>query len=296
LEYYLKYISRKIPVVFEDKVPLFTPIEFNGICFSEEYSIPEGESIGDYQIILSKKVFPNDEMLDLLSFEVKMIQTCEELNKYQTYVTGSPINVKVKNKLGVARMFKAYPYSPEGWSNNKIELLKETRKNKLKVDLSLAKIDYGYHNLPTATISKSPLNDLVNFLRRKTSVNPLIHELIYFHSQAFRQELDIKYLILGKALEIARELLPYKNNLKKSFELLPIDLKKALAENDLNWIYSISQNRYETRHIINKKEVEKLHPKLTRDECWDFARASNLLITYLVRKEFELDEIIWNYK
>ncbi|MDD2200177.1 MAG: hypothetical protein PHE08_10675, partial [Bacteroidales bacterium] len=91
-------------------------------------------------------------------------------------------------------------------------------------------------------------------------------------------------------------LLPIPNNDKKSFEQLPEEIRKAFNNRSISWLYGMSNYRYETRHVINKKSNSVLHNEMNKDEYFDFMLLSDILISYLVRKELGLSPLIYHIK
>ena len=122
-----------------------------------------------------------------------------------------------------------------------------------------------------------------------SSLDDLTKLLIRYHYNALKNETDVRYVLLGKALEIADILLPQEKNKNKMFNLLPEELRKIFGNRNLSWLFEMSNYRMETRHIINKKSNSLLHKEMTDEEYFDFLYISENLISFIVREKFNLE-------
>ncbi len=93
------------------------------------------------------------------------------------------------------------------------------------------------------------------------------------------------FYYLSKAIEIARELLPGKND-KEIEEKLPKELFKE-KKLTFNQLMNLSNTRLETRHAI-KRHTTKLHDKMTLDEINIFKVDSEMIIRYLICEKLEI--------
>lgn len=281
------YTSDPINVDLIDEQLNENGVKLKEILLTESYT-PNPKGHGEYKLSVKANIKSLTELREKTEHIVKI---CNSINTYATYIFGQPLDTNTRDFFGSTRYLKEMS-KVESWSNNYEALHHKITKleNPEQKHFLSSKVK---SNTQYAKIPKSPLNDFYTFLSRSSSVNKLIPKLIHFHSQSIKHEFDIRYLILGKALELAREFFPDRCD-HKAFRLLPKDLKAEFLnyDKDIHWLFYISNKRIETRHAVDKKNAS-LHPYMTDEECKTFAHLSDLLINYIVRNEFNLEPIIW---
>ncbi len=255
------------------------------VYLSEIYK-PNPSYYGEYQIQVLAMPKTRSE---LHRVNEKIEYYCHHLNYLATYVIGEPLNRDTKDSWGSLKYFKEVG-KIDSWENNFREvdgILQRVEKPDMNI------FPHFTLNNPSSkrVLDRNPLKELIKLLELKDRVQPLILDLIYFHQQALMHQFDIRYLILGKALEIAVQFLPDKSYKESSFNQLPKGLREIFGDKNTDWLYNMSNNRYETRHVINKKTDSFLHSPMSEAELKEFAKLSDNLIRYIVRSAFGLDEL-----
>ena len=85
--------------------------------------------------------------------------------------------------------------------------------------------------------------------------------------------------MLANGLELGEKFLG--KNKKEPEKAIPTHIKSALKQS-LDWIFNISNNRFDIRHVVKDPEKLHLHPKLTGQECADFIHDVDLMIRSIV--------------
>lgn len=289
MNYWLEYRSRKLNITFTNGIRGFKPILYNGITFCQDYFISKSGT-SNYYLILKKKVQTKEEISDAKS---EIADMCGLINTYSTFVIGWPLTMDVTTPMGVKRYIRVAG-NVDGWESNADELYTAFRKKVKKEEPIMGKVSIGKVD-PWVEMERNPIPDLIEILKKREKANPLVREIAKYFYLAKLNDTNIRYLILGKALEIAK-IIFRPSSPKRAFIGLPQEIKDEFGEKDIGWLYEMSNFRYETRHALDKKNNQGMHPELSDQECYEFTRLSNLILTYLVRKEFGLETIIWKRK
>ena len=260
------------------------------IEFIEEYN-PNSSYHGEYTITISKNVNTRDELGDTT---MELYELATNLNKLITYVIGRPLNQRTNDFFGSKRVI--IPFNKvDGWKSNYQELSRTLTKLENPDQNLFAEISSG-NLLHWSTCKKPPLRDLIQILRNYELATLPFKTLIRFHTLALFHERDVKYLLISKALEIAKELLPVPGNTSSSFIKLPEDIRSEFKNKNISWLFKMSNFRFETRHIIDKKSSSGFHDNMDDEEYYDFMFLSDFLIFYMIRNEFGLDPIVFKSK
>lgn len=262
----------------------------DGVLITEKYQ-PNNESHGRYQIVLKKQIV---NLQDLTETASKLKKIAQSFNDLLTYVIGFPLNIDAQDFYGSKIKF-APVNKIEGWQSNYDDVLLILQKKENPEQRHFGKITIGSIT-HTSTLKETPLPELIKINQNYSGLDNISKMLIRFHLLALTNEYDVKYLLLGKALEIAKELLPVKGNTSESFKHLPPQLQKAFKERTISWLYEMSNHRLETRHAINSKSEDKLHNEMTKEEYYDFLYLSDLLISNIVRTKLGLEPLIFTAK
>lgn len=283
----LKFESNTIYLDISNSGNLLT-FDIDGYTLLEKYK-ENTNYHGEYQLILKKEVKALKELFDSIS---PMREVASSINKLITYVIGRPLNFKANSFYG-SRMTIQGIDSIDGWESNykkiKNDLFQLEHPEQDVTEIAVANMNHW------STTNDSPLHELILIYTNYHKLDELTKLLIRFHAKALIHDHDIKYLILGKALEIAKPLLPDKDYVK-SFNSLPQEIREVFKTRSIKWLYDISNTRRETRHIIQKGAVNILHPEMSEEEYFDFMFLADTFINYLVRTKFGLEPIILKMK
>lgn len=276
-----------------DKPESLITAEIDGVSISEIYN-PNERYHGEYQLVLKIDITKSDELGDGFA---KLEKIASLINRLTTYIVGQPLNFKSNSFYG-SRMSITQINSIDGWSSNYTEVKEvleneENEKNKnegFRVEISTTGVIHW------STTENPPLTELITIYSRYKGLDEITKLLILFHNKALLHNDDIKYLILGKALELAKTLLPHKTH-EENFDSLPQEIKDIFTKKSrtIRWLYDTANNRIETRHIVQRGTSE-LHPEMSDEEYFDYMYLADTLINYLVRLQFELEPIIAIHK
>ncbi len=277
-------------LVFESKKQLIEIKEYEQLSskignwtISDKYVPNTDKNLGEYWIIIKSKISKGeDELIEKFSEGEKI---AERIGILITYAIGHPIDYETKCHYGLRYRIALLGDSIKGWSNNFKAIKKQidADKNTPNITVTISEMMRNW-----VIIEQSPLNELLIMLSKYPKIDSITKLLILFHNDSLKHEGDLRHLLIGKSLEIVDVLLPKGNN-KKRFGLLPDKLKNVFGTRDLSWLFMMSNFRMETRHVINKKSDTFIHNQMTDEEYYDFLYISENLITYLVRKNFDLE-------
>lgn len=268
-----------------EKYKKFEGFMINGASIVDKYTTNEKHK-GEYQLILKKTVNNTQE----LNESAKSLNSIALLiNPLMTYAIGYPINVSKKEFYG-KNINLVVKNKVESWTTNydQVSQILQTREHPHGIS-GIGTIG----DIITRSASEyAPLFELVKVIDGYKHLDNLTKKLIRYHTLAHSHEFDVRYILLGKALEIAELLLPIPKDRKKSFGLLPPEIKDEFNDRNILWLYNMSNNRMETRHAVNLASKDSLHSWMTDDEYFYFMYLSDLLITYIVRTKMNLEPMI----
>lgn len=268
-----------------EKYNKFEGFKINDASLVDKYT-PNKNYHGEYQLILKKTVTNTkelDESANLLNSIALLI------NPLMTYVIGHPINVSKKEFYGKS-ISLVVNNKVESWTTNydKTSGILQTREH----PQSISAIGSVGDIRTWTTLEYTPLFELIKVINNYKHLDNLTKKLIRYHTLAHSHEFDVRYILLGKALEIAELLLPIPKDRKKSFDLLPHEIKDEFKDKNITWLYNMSNNRMETRHAVNLGSIDSLHAWMNDDEYFYFMHLSDLLISYIVRSKMNLEPVI----
>jgi hypothetical protein len=257
---------------------------------SEHYN-PKSSYHGEYTIIISKKVNTRDELGEIT---MEAYELATKINKLITYSIGRPLNQRLNDFYGSRRAIIPFD-KVDGWKSNYNELQRTLTKLENPNQKFFIKIS-SENLLHWSTCKNPPLRELIEIINKYDKASLSIKNLIRFHTIALLHERDVKYLLLSKALEIVKELLPVPKNTSMSFVKLPEEIRVEFNKRSISWLYEMSNYRFETRHVVDKFSTEGFHVEMDENEYFDFMLLSDLLISYIIRTEFGLDPIVFKVK
>jgi len=97
------------------------------------------------------------------------------------------------------------------------------------------------------------------------NAQPVVRSLVELHFSALTStRVDGRLFFFAKALELVRALLPGADLPAKSANLHP-EIRGELAR-PLSWLYDMSNNRFDVRHVVRNPQGPDLHPPMTSEE------------------------------
>lgn len=180
-----------------------------------------------------------------------------------------------------------YKSSPQGWSTDYKAVLEQIKKdNGTKSFVNIEFMGVSRYS----TIEDSPLMDLQLMLKNYDTLDEEIKFLIFLHYTILTSADVNIYMLIGKALEIVNALYPYNRNHgkedKRIEEFFP-ELSRLFGNVTIKDLISLSNNRKETRHYINKGE-NKPHESLSSEERKTLYKCSIYLMMNVIRDKFGL--------
>jgi hypothetical protein len=225
-----------------------------------------GEPFGSYRVALSRQVE------DAHDAGMDFIQGCyiaRDINRFYAYATG-----RILNDAGLPSLaLDVRP--PEGWVTNGAEVIDKSDWDIL-------------HSGSTSTpdfrvLPRFPLASVISIMEAYYKTDDLTWALVDHHLAGIStREDDTHHLLLAKALEIARELLPGASNIAKA-AALPVYVRDRLKR-PFAWLFEASNMRRQTRHPITKLPSLELHPSFEPDEERDFSHDADIVLRYVAVK------------
>lgn len=226
-----------------------------------------------YQILLSARIDGEEP-------GVVFMRTCElarDLDLAFNYATGWPL-------FGKAFSYLLEPQSvPRAWS------LVNRDQHIPADDWELLQ---GITSRPRKrTLPQRPLDSTLRALEALGNAGAMVAELSHLHYGALStHDPALAPLLLAKGLEAARDVLPGKD-LKAKQAALPFFVRQQLPR-ELGWFYDVSNNRRETRHVIDKSSSGSLKDELTEEERSDFCSGADFLLHYAVVSQLNLPLVL----
>jgi hypothetical protein len=255
-------------------------VTFEGWTFTELYE-PDAHAevrpgLGRYRLELSRAVSSIDEFWRL---EPEGIHLLEDLQRVWAYAWGTPMH---SSGFGV---FLSIVRAPDGWLSNGDQLCEDLQRERGGLIVGGRGTSTSRH---WRYAPQFPLRRALQALRwyRDTSEDNAVRELIQLHYRAHVvNDPDGPALILAKALDIVRELLPGETDAKKQ-TALPAGVEGLLAY-PLHELFNLANNRRETRHPVVQGEAA-LHPPLA-GEGLGFLKSADLVVNAVASERLGLD-------
>ena len=256
-------------------------VVFDGWTFTELYEpgvhVDVRPGLGRYRLELSRAVASVDEFWHL---EPEGIHLLEDLQRVWAYAWGTPMH---SSGFGI---FLSILRAPDGWSSNGDELCEALQRERGGLIVKGRGTSTSRH---WRYAPQFPLRRAVQALRwyRAASEDNPVRELIHLHYRAHViNDSEGPPLILAKALEIVRELLPGKTTAEKQAALPPG--VESLLSYPLNQLFNLQQNRRETRHAVVRTGAE-LHPPMDGVEGLAFLKSADLVVNAVVAERLGLE-------
>jgi len=257
------YVIRTTKEPYEEAVDglmireLFEPVH--------DDTLPDG--IGNYSIVIEGVVTSESE---IWTMSEKAHQLAEDLNRTWTYVCGHPINV--------ARLGLTVRTAPPGWMTDVPEIRERISAKRSGLTCGSIEIKTRYW----VFCSDFPLRRALRVRESLLDASVIVRTLISLHHMALTsRESEVRLLLLAKALEIVRAILPGRRDQEKQRKL-PYEIISELRRGSLDWLSEIANSRLDVRHAIRNKNGPKLHRRISKEERKDFEHDANLVICSVV--------------
>ena len=202
------------------------------------------------------------------------LRLASDLNAVWAYIAGVPLFPK--------RLVLQVVDSPNGWRTN---------FKKLESALPTAARFHGEVRISEGSYSLElpfmPLQRALAAVQAYHVASENVRVLMGLHFEALDQPgTQSGLFLLAKALELARGMLPGRDN-KQRQAALPPDVRAELRQS-LHWLYGIANHRLEIRHVIDKKN-RSLLPRLSAEERKDFVHDADIVIRGVIERELGIE-------
>lgn len=228
-------------------------------------------NIGDYTVTIEASI---GTAAEFSAATQRIGALAQGLDKFWVYGCGEPFSPVVTTL--------SFDVTPKGWQSNAPQVK-----------------DYLLANCrqPFAIVQMShrhwigmPYFPLLPALRARDAygkATPPIQALADLHYAALKSPGgEGRYFSFAKALELAREILPGNNDKAKEKSL---GLASGSLKRSFHWLFDMSNNRYNTRHIVRKGAASlALHVRMTGAELMDFQCDADLVLRSLVCQQLQL--------
>jgi hypothetical protein len=248
---------------------------------TERFTLRPGEQdppgLGDYIVLAEGAVRYREDVTHLWNF---IHDFAEELDRCWIYSMAQPLFPVVLrvHSLTVPRGWEsnldeidedALPWKGDGaW----LEFLPDTRK--LWTETPVLPLRRALETRERYLKASGPLQTLIR-LHHLGLTNPGSEGGLFF---------------LAKALEIARSLIPGRQNRDKEANLFA-DADVGLRQS-FDWLFEVANTRMDVRHAVRRDRPGELHPRLKGGERTEFCADADLLLRTLVCKRFDLPLLI----
>jgi hypothetical protein len=227
--------------------------------------------VGEYTLSIERTVKSSDE---LLTISAEVGGFVADLDKFWIYAAGEPLNPIVK-RVSLERRIA-------GWSHNELQVRDYLVRNCRQMLAVVDSRDQHWVVMP-----HFPLVPALRARAAYQAATPSGQALVDLHYSALKSSYGEGRLFgLAKALELAREILPGKSDTTKQQVLN--SLIAGNLHHSLHWLMDMANNRYHTRHAVQKGLTVQLKPKMTGEEIADFEHDANLIIRGTVHRELEI--------
>jgi hypothetical protein len=228
-----------------------------------EIDMPPG--VQNYELVIEASVSSRDEAWKAKS---KAFALAAGLDKAWVYACGEPLHPVSQTFL--------FLDAPEGWQTNAKEVdVKLAQSRGEPFVISSEEVQRHWVHLPIF-----PLREALNILEALKTASEATLALVDLHYGALKSlDSSGKLFLLAKGLELGSKFLG--KNKKEREKAIPTHVRDALKQS-LDWLFKISNNRFDIRHVVKDPEKLHLHPKLTGQERADFIQDADLVIRSIV--------------
>jgi len=243
----------------------------NGLTVSEKYwprtaAEPKmAPGVQNYEVVIEAEVSTRDEATQA---RFKAFDLTGDLDRAWTYACGEPLNP--------ALLSLNFLESPEGWATNSKE-----------VDTKLASLEGQPYSVFGETVRRHwlglphfPLKDALDIIEGLNTASDATQALVDLHYSALKSvDHSGKLFLLAKGLELGA---PFLGSTKQARANAIPDEVKGGIKRGLDWLFNVSNNRFDIRHVVKDKDTLDLHSKLTAIERSDFVHDADLIIRSIV--------------
>jgi hypothetical protein len=216
---------------------------------------------GKYRITFEAPISGSDQ---LLKFGSEIREAAEDLDRSWIYACGAPLHpVRIRFSFGV---------NPFGWESNEAEVKNFLIQNSKKT-IALVRVGPQQHWM---SMPDYPLRAAARAREAYRVASPPIKALGDLHYAALKAlRGDARLFYFANALEVAVTVMPGAKNKAKEQSLRTET--RRLLQYSMDWLFNIANNRYNVRHVINKK-LGVLHSEMSGEERSAFEHDADLIL------------------
>jgi len=243
--------------------------------FSESGRRDRAEHFGNYHVAMERSV-KQDE--DAGSVFISGEFHAQALEKAWLYGTGATMGGHgYEFMLPPARL-------PQSWTSNASEVLPESDWNLLRDGASFAASRRIFPSLP--------LKACIEVMKALADADDITLQLSAYHYGAVTTlDTDLHFLLFAQGLELGRELLSGKSKKDKEAQL-PNGVRSRLRHG-LDWLFSMANQRRQTRHALEKREAIVLKEEFDAEEEEVFLEGAHLVLQHLVSSRLGLPLVLF---
>lgn len=277
----LQLQTKELGVYIENYTPYKVQIDEDFVLYDTYTPIIQGKNKrGNYKLIyeyVNTKTISEERLFDIA---LKMNMYTKTINLLFKYVTGYAIGTDSMEIDSYTKQVLTPNDCTLGWETNYDDVLNSLSQPPLKGKLSVSVSTY-------VILDKNPLFELEKAIKNYSKLDQKEIDLMKLNS-AFDYSYDIiRYMALGKALEIVNSMYPLgkKRNDTRIHDNWP-EMDILFGDVTIKDLIKISNTRKETRHYILNGGA---HPAMTENERKKYYELTNLLITNIIRQRLGLE-------
>ena len=272
--------ERKTPFLWYRCAPRPFRVPLDGACHREQVGVltvseyHRSNAALPYGIRMRARVGTHAQ---LSSAKASAFALAAELDRVWPYVAGVP--------LFPTRLVMQVLNAPSGWYTNYKQV--KSRLPTPSFQMKVGKPSGGFW----ITTTSMPLKPALAAVKALKATSEETRVLMDYHARALlnlRSEPGL--LMFAKGLELARALLPGKSDSQKS-RSLPEECRTELRH-PLSWLFKMSNERIDLRHVVKKKTPILLHRKLSPDEAKDFEHDADLVLRGTVTTALGIEIVV----
>ena len=264
----LRYVSAtKLYAISPESVPV--DCEFEGLRLREVHA-PKPQTdlpahIGEYTLNIEATIGSAAEFHQVSQ---KIGELARDLDKFWVYGCGEPLSPVVTTL--------SFDVTPKGWHSNLDEVKKYLLDN-CRQPFAVIQMNHRHW-------IAMPYYPLLPALRARDAyqkADPPTKALADLHYAALKATGgEGRLFSFAKALELARDVLPGKNDNAKEREL---GLSNGTLKQSFHWLFDVGNNRYNTRHVVRKGfRSTTLNVRMTGQEIMDYEHDADWILRSLV--------------
>lgn len=239
---------------------------------------PDLMGIRRYRVVLQSRPSTSAEAVELYSTGIAL---AEALEKLWLYVGATPLSGR---RLALTLVPLA---PPKRWISNYDERYQALVAK--ESGLTFGGITFGHRDW--TSLPDLPLATAVHALERFRRADDVTRTLVELHYDSHTAYgLHATELAFARALELVADLLPGRSDADKELAL-PEGVRDCLSQ-PLGWLYRLSNTRFNTRHVVDRRRKPALLPSMTPEEHSAFIADSDAILRGIVSQRLDVPFVV----